>query len=119
MVHHNHHHHQYVCGAEARRPQAPVVTMPTSRALRSGHEVAGHPDSQLQPIPPLVIAEAHGRLLVRGLDSGSPDSGGTTRCDLEERARLAFTPDAQLHWAKAHQTQQAVLNGRVTMEDFQ
>eukprot|EP00971_Amphidinium_carterae_P270353 5364348-Amphidinium_carterae.1 len=24
----------------------------------------------------------------------------------------------QLHWIKAHQTQQAVIDGRVTMEDF-
>eukprot|EP00971_Amphidinium_carterae_P331015 6464349-Amphidinium_carterae.1 len=38
--------------------------------------------------------------------------------DLEERTRLALTPDTQLHWIRARQTQQAALDGRVSMEDF-
>eukprot|EP00971_Amphidinium_carterae_P268323 5323615-Amphidinium_carterae.1 len=32
--------------------------------------------------------------------------------------RCARTPDTQLHWVTAHQTQQAVIDGCVTMEDF-
>eukprot|EP00971_Amphidinium_carterae_P018559 366203-Amphidinium_carterae.1 len=39
--------------------------------------------------------------------------------DLEERARRALPQACQLHWVKAHQTRQAVDEGRITLEDFQ
>eukprot|EP00971_Amphidinium_carterae_P298678 5933910-Amphidinium_carterae.1 len=29
-----------------------------------------------------------------------------------------LTPETQPHWIKAHQAQQAVIDGRVAMEDF-
>eukprot|EP00971_Amphidinium_carterae_P272897 5416113-Amphidinium_carterae.1 len=39
--------------------------------------------------------------------------------DLEVRARNALPQACQLHWVKAHQTRQAVDEGRITFEDFQ
>eukprot|EP00971_Amphidinium_carterae_P063600 1258702-Amphidinium_carterae.1 len=39
--------------------------------------------------------------------------------DPEVRARLALSPHTQLHRIHAHQTQQAVVDGWVFMEDFQ
>eukprot|EP00971_Amphidinium_carterae_P286564 5689257-Amphidinium_carterae.1 len=44
--------------------------------------------------------------------------GHRRRRDLEERTRLALTPHTQLHWIKAHQTQQAIEDGRITMDDI-
>eukprot|EP00971_Amphidinium_carterae_P313576 6232252-Amphidinium_carterae.1 len=38
--------------------------------------------------------------------------------DLEKHAWLALSPDTRLHWIEAHQTQQTVHDGRVTMENF-
>eukprot|EP00971_Amphidinium_carterae_P279091 5540269-Amphidinium_carterae.1 len=39
--------------------------------------------------------------------------------DLEERARRSLTQDCRLQWVKAHQTRDAVEEGRITLEDFQ
>eukprot|EP00971_Amphidinium_carterae_P001343 26743-Amphidinium_carterae.1 len=39
--------------------------------------------------------------------------------DLEVRARNAIPQAGQLQWVKAHQTRQAVDDGRITIEDFQ
>eukprot|EP00971_Amphidinium_carterae_P257864 5118421-Amphidinium_carterae.1 len=39
--------------------------------------------------------------------------------DVEERARRALTQDCRLQWVKAHQTREAVDEGRITLEDFQ
>eukprot|EP00971_Amphidinium_carterae_P249088 4944270-Amphidinium_carterae.1 len=39
--------------------------------------------------------------------------------DLEERARRALPQACQLQWVKAHQTREAVDEGRITLEDFQ
>eukprot|EP00971_Amphidinium_carterae_P100125 1979884-Amphidinium_carterae.1 len=39
--------------------------------------------------------------------------------DLEERASRALTQDCRLQWVKAHQTREAVEEGRISFEDFQ
>eukprot|EP00971_Amphidinium_carterae_P199830 3966460-Amphidinium_carterae.1 len=55
---------------------------------------------------------------LQAIQSGQRMPKGRHR-DLEERARRALPQACQLHWVKAHQTRQAVDEGRITLEDFQ
>eukprot|EP00971_Amphidinium_carterae_P117832 2333951-Amphidinium_carterae.1 len=54
----------------------------------------------------------------RAVKQGHRDPKSRHR-DLDETARVVLMPHTQLCWMKAHQTQQAGVEGRVTMENFQ
>eukprot|EP00971_Amphidinium_carterae_P311715 6195551-Amphidinium_carterae.1 len=73
--------------------------------------------------PHLVVSDCKGEVkALQSIQNGHRLPKGRHRDglrDLEEMARRALTQDCRLQWFKAHQTREAVEEGRITLEDFQ
>eukprot|EP00971_Amphidinium_carterae_P074359 1469365-Amphidinium_carterae.1 len=69
--------------------------------------------------PKRVVSDCKGvAKTLQTIQSGQKQPKGRHR-NLEVRARNAMSQTCQLHWVKAHQTRQAVDEGRITIDDFQ
>eukprot|EP00971_Amphidinium_carterae_P236543 4694444-Amphidinium_carterae.1 len=100
-----------------------LVNEPGSRC-----PVAGNRSSELHFWPlcepwksatPGVVSDCQGVVkALQAIQHGQKQPKGRHR-DLGVRARNALTPACQFHWVKAHQTKQAVDEGRITFDDFQ
>eukprot|EP00971_Amphidinium_carterae_P181328 3597377-Amphidinium_carterae.1 len=68
--------------------------------------------------PRRVVSDCKGVVkALQAIQQGHRQPKGRHR-DLEERARRALTQDCRLQWVKAHQTREAVEEGRISLEDF-
>eukprot|EP00971_Amphidinium_carterae_P281418 5587254-Amphidinium_carterae.1 len=76
----------------------------------------GVTDTECQPRR--VVSDCKGVVkALQAIHSGHRQPKGRHR-DLEVRARSALPQACQLDWVKAHQTGQAVDDGRITLQDF-